>query len=85
MSSLSVQFDQFKDDAKNKGYVETVMGRRKPTPDVQSSNFMVREGAYRAAINMPIQGGAADLTKMAMGQVDDYLKDLRSQSLELGA
>ena len=53
------------------------MGRRRPTPDVKSSNFMVREGAYRAAINMPIQGGAADLTKMAMSAVDEYLAGLR--------
>lgn len=65
--------DKFKDDAKNKGYVETIMGRRKPTPDVLSSNFIIREGAYRAAINMPIQGGAADLTKMAMVAVDKIL------------
>lgn len=69
---LKGMIDQFKDDAKNKGYVETIMGRRKPTPDVHSSNFIVREGAYRAAINMPIQGGAADLTKLAMIKVDEY-------------
>ncbi|MDQ2973360.1 MAG: DNA polymerase I [bacterium] len=63
---LRGMIDNFRDMALKKGYVETILGRRKPTPDVQSSNFMVREGAYRAAINMPIQGGAADLTKMAM-------------------
>src|SRR5690606_10020386 len=55
------------------GYVETVMGRRRPTPDVNSSNFVVREGAYRAAINMPIQGSAADLTKMAMSAIEPKL------------
>lgn len=70
---LRGMIDGFKDMAKNKGYVETVMGRRRPTPDVQSSNFMVREGAYRAAINMPIQGSAADLTKMAMSAVEEKL------------
>jgi len=75
---LKGMIDKFKDDAKNKGYVETIMGRRKPTPDVQSSNFMIREGAYRAAINMPIQGGAADFTKMAMTKVEEYLKTLRA-------
>src|SRR5690606_31770624 len=53
---LKGMIDGFRDQAKNKGYVETVIGRRRPTPDVQSSNFAVREGAYRAAINMPIQG-----------------------------
>ncbi len=70
--SLKGMIDKFKDEAKNRGYVETVMGRRRPTPDVKSSNFMIREGAYRAAINMPIQGGAADLTKMAMSKVQEY-------------
>ncbi len=72
---LKGMIEQFRADAKDKGYVETVMGRRRPTPDVQSSNFMVREGAYRAAINMPIQGSAADLTKMAMTAVEDRLPE----------
>jgi DNA polymerase-1 len=70
--ALKGMIDRFKDEAKNKGYVETVMGRRRPTPDVQSSNYMVREGAYRAAINMPVQGSAADLTKMAMSKIQEY-------------
>lgn len=69
---LKGMIERFKKDAKEKGYVETVMGRRKPTPDVNSSNFVVREAAYRAAINMPIQGGAADLTKLAMIKVQEY-------------
>ncbi|MFT4532204.1 MAG: DNA polymerase-1 [Candidatus Saccharimonadales bacterium] len=78
--SLKAMIDRFKADAKDKGYVETIMGRRRPTPDVQSSNFMVREGAYRAAINMPIQGGAADLTKMAMIKVQEYFDQAYPQS-----
>ncbi len=60
--------------ALEKGYVETILGRRRPTPDVQSSNFMVREGAYRQAINMPIQGSAADLTKLAMVALEAKFK-----------
>jgi DNA polymerase-1 len=52
--------------ALEQGYVETVMGRRRPTPDVKSSNFAVREAAYRAAVNMPLQGSAADIMKLAM-------------------
>jgi DNA polymerase I len=52
--------------ALEQGYVETLFGRRRPTPDVRSSNYMVREGAYRQAINMPVQGTEADLMKMAM-------------------
>ena len=46
-----------------------MLGRRRPTPDVRSSNFVVREAAYRAAINHPMQGTAADLMKLAMIEV----------------
>lgn len=70
---LKGMIELFRNQAKDRGYVETVMGRRRPTPDVQSSNFMVREGALRAAINMPIQGSAADLTKMAMTALEAKL------------
>lgn len=59
--------------AEEQGYVETLLGRRRPTPDVKSSNFIVREAAYRAAINMPLQGSAADITKMAMIAVAEEL------------
>ncbi|HET6864241.1 MAG TPA: DNA polymerase I, partial [Candidatus Saccharimonadales bacterium] len=52
--------------AAEQGYVETLLGRRRPTPDVHSPNFAVREAAYRAAINMPLQGSAADIMKLAM-------------------
>lgn len=55
-----------REQAKSLGYVETLYGRRRPTPDVQSSNFVVREAAYRQAVNMPIQGTEADIMKLAM-------------------
>jgi len=71
---LKGMIELFREQAKDRGYVETVMGRRRPTPDVQSSNFMVREGALRAAINMPIQGSAADLTKMAMSKLQEQFR-----------
>jgi DNA polymerase-1 len=58
-----------------KGYVSTICGRRRPTPDLKSSNFIVREAAKRAAINMPIQGTEADLMKMAMLSVEQKLAD----------
>lgn len=61
------------DQARNQGYVETLFGRRRPTPDVHSSNFVVREAAMRAAVNMPFQGTAADIMKMAMIAVDKKL------------
>ena len=63
------------DQAKNEGYVETYYGRRRPTPDVQSSNFIIRQAAERAAMNMPIQGTEADLMKRAMIKVDSLLPD----------
>jgi DNA polymerase-1 len=69
--------------AASEGYVETYFGRRRPTPDVNSSNFMVREGAKRAAANMPIQGTEADLMKMAMIEVDKKLDDLGEQVLQI--
>jgi DNA polymerase-1 len=61
--------DKTRKQAEEQGYVETLLGRRRPTPDVQSPNFMVREGAYRAAVNMPLQGSAADIMKIAMNNV----------------
>ena len=61
--------------AREAGYVETYYGRRRPTPDVKSANFMVRQAAERAAQNMPIQGTEADLMKRAMIRVDSKLPD----------
>lgn len=59
--------------AREQGYVETYYGRRRPTPDVKSTNFLVRQAAERAAQNMPIQGTEADLMKRAMINVDKAL------------
>ena len=59
--------------AREQGFVETFYGRRRPTPDVKSSNFLIRQAAERAAENMPIQGTEADLMKRAMAKVDAKL------------
>ncbi|MDP3057515.1 MAG: DNA polymerase I [bacterium] len=56
--------------AKQKGYAETVFGRRRWLPELRSPNFQVRSAAERMAINMPIQGTAADIIKLAMIAVD---------------
>lgn len=69
--------------ARTDGYVQTYFGRRRPTPDILSSNFMVRAGAERAAANMPIQGTEADLMKLAMIEVDKQLGDLGEQILQI--
>ena len=71
------------DSARADGYVETYFGRRRPTPDVYSSNFMVRQGAERAAANMPIQGTEADLMKLAMIEVDKKIVGLGEQILQI--
>ena len=65
------------------GYVETYFGRRRPTPDIHSSNFIVRQSAERAAANMPIQGTEADLMKLAMIEVDQKLGGLGEQILQI--
>jgi len=61
--------------AHEQGYVETVFGRRLWLPEINSSNGMRRQGAERAAINAPMQGTAADLIKLAMIAVHDYLRE----------
>ncbi|MGL4603603.1 MAG: DNA polymerase I [Iodobacter sp.] len=66
--------------AKEHGYVETVFGRRLWLPEIKSSNAARRAGAERAAINAPMQGTAADLIKLAMINVADWLKTEKLQS-----
>ena len=61
------------DDAREKGYTETMFGRRRYIPELKSSNFNARSGAERIALNTPIQGTAADLIKLAMIRVDRAL------------
>lgn len=65
--------ESLKEQARREGYVETLFGRRRPMPDIHSSNFVVRMAAERAAMNMPIQGTEADLMKLAMVAVDKEL------------
>ena len=64
---------QVVEDAREKGYTETVYGRRRYIPELKSSNFNIRSGAERIALNTPIQGTAADLIKLAMVRVDAAL------------
>lgn len=75
--------DKTLQDALHNGYVETMFGRRRPTPDLKSANFVVREAAKRAAANMPIQGTEADLMKLAMLKVGERLGGLGDQILQV--
>ena len=61
-------------EAKEKGYVTTMFGRRRPIPELSSSNFMQRSFGPRVAMNSPIQGTAADIIKIAMIRVDQRLR-----------
>ena len=61
-------------DAKEQGYATTMFGRRRPIPELASSNFMQRSFGERVAMNSPIQGSAADIMKIAMIRVDDRLE-----------
>lgn len=75
--------DKTMEQARELGFVETLFGRRRPTPDVRSSNFAVREAAKRAAANMPIQGTEADLMKLAMIKVEEEIEGLGQQILQI--
>ncbi|MGN0345501.1 MAG: DNA polymerase I [Lachnospiraceae bacterium] len=67
--------DQMVEQAKTTGYATTLYGRRRPVPELSSSNFMQRNFGERVAMNSPIQGTAADIIKIAMIRVHDRLAE----------
>lgn len=73
--------DHLVEEAKQRGYIETIFGRRRPVPELSSSNFMQRSFGERIAMNSPIQGSAADIIKIAMIRVWEALRSagLRSR------
>lgn len=72
--------DQLVEDAKEKGYVTTMFHRRRPVPELSSSNFMQRSFGERVAMNSPIQGTAADIIKIAMIRVWKALREAGCRS-----
>ncbi|MCR2804299.1 DNA polymerase I [Paenibacillus soyae] len=66
--------------AKNDGYVTTLLDRRRYLPEIRSSNFNLRSFAERTAMNTPIQGSAADIIKLAMVQMDEALRERKLKS-----
>ena len=70
---VKAYMEQVVEDAREKGYTQTLYGRRRWIPELKSSNFNIRQGAERIALNTPIQGTAADLIKLAMIHVDEVL------------
>ena len=67
------------DRAREEGRATTLLGRRRPLPDIQSNNAVVRSFAERNAVNTPIQGSAADIIKLAMIKVHKALEGMDSQ------
>lgn len=77
-AGVKAWIDRIVDEAREKGFVTTLEGRRRFLPDLRSRNPNLRQAAERAAINMPIQGTAADIMKRAMIRVDRALGEARS-------
>jgi DNA polymerase-1 len=73
--------DQTRERARSQGYVETVFGRRLWLPEMKSGSPMRRQAAERAAINAPMQGTAADLIKLAMVAVQNFLEQLKLRTM----
>lgn len=77
---IKAYLDGCVEQAREKGYVTTISGRRRQIPEIKSSNFNLRAFGERAAMNMPLQGSAADIMKVAMLKVDDALKNANLKS-----
>jgi DNA polymerase-1 len=73
-SGISYYMMAIKEQARNQGFVETLLGRRRQIPELRAANPTLRGAGERMAINMPIQGTAADIQKIAMIRVDDRVR-----------
>ena len=73
--------DATKKQARDLGYVETLLKRRRYLPEITSGNFPVRQAAERMAVNMPIQGTAADIIKIAMVRIQERMDQLKLRSM----
>lgn len=79
-AGIKQYIDETKEQVRNHGYVETLLGRRRHIPEVSSSNFQVRQAGERMAVNMPVQGTAADIIKIAMVRLDETMRRLKLRS-----
>ena len=77
---IRTYMDKIVKDCEEKGYVETLCGRRREIPEIHDKNHATREFGKRAAMNAPIQGSAADLIKLAMIHIDQMMKDAKVKS-----
>ncbi|OGI22103.1 MAG: DNA polymerase I [Candidatus Moranbacteria bacterium RIFCSPHIGHO2_01_FULL_55_24] len=82
-SGVKKFMERLKEEAREKLFVETELGRRRYIPEIQSGNFQVVRSAERMAINMPIQGMEADIVKLGMIAVDALIKERFSESVRM--
>jgi len=78
---IKKMMDRFIDEARDKGYAETLFKRRRPLPELNADMPQMRRAAERMAINMPIQGTAADMIKQAMLNISHFLKGKEARNV----
>jgi DNA polymerase I len=78
--NVRAYMDQTVREARQRGYTETLFGRRRQIPELSSSNFRIRQAGERQAMNAGIQGLAADIFKVALVRLDDALEDAKMTS-----
>ena len=76
-AGVRIWLDRTLDEAKQRGYVSTLLGRRRFLPDLSARDHQLRSRAEREAINSPVQGTAADVLKLAMVAIGDDVRDRR--------
>ncbi len=79
-AGVKIYLEATKDQAREKGYVHTLLGRRRYISEINSTNAQVRQAAERMAVNMPVQGTAADIIKLAMIEIQKKMDKLRLKS-----
>lgn len=77
--NVKAYMDRTVEEARERGYTETLFGRRRPIPELMNSNFRVRQAGERQAMNAGIQGLAADIFKVALVRIDQALVDAKSE------
>jgi len=79
-SGVKAYLDATKAEAAEKGYVQSLLGRRRYIPEINSANAQVRQAAERMAVNMPVQGTAADIIKLAMIELQRRMNERKLRS-----
>ena len=80
---VKVFFEELKAEARNRGFIESIMGRRKSATALNSPNYQIRKAFEREVINFPLQGGAADIMKLAMIECNNVVQKRYSQNVRM--